>query len=167
MDNSFYNSSDNPTSHEKEIMWNKIANSLNPANKPNIFNLHWRSFWIGNAAAVVIAFALIGVFNTANTFFSSKAQKSTDEQVYETLSTATSQLKELPPLLIDQASEPNRSSLESTAMAIEEIDHLIDEIKQDMMINGETPVKRNNLKRLYATKLDFYKELLLNEDSQS
>ncbi len=168
MDNSFYNPSDHPSSFEKKAMWNNISSSLEHKKEPKIINLHWRSFWIGNAAAVIVAFALIGVFSMSNEFWdSSSRQNNSDEQVYETLNTATDKLRELPPLLIDQASEPNKSSLESTALAIEEIDRLIDEIKEDMLINGETPVKRNNLKRLYATKLDFYKELLLNEDTQS
>ncbi|MFV1884227.1 MAG: hypothetical protein ACMZ7B_07060 [Balneola sp.] len=167
MDNSFYNPSEQPTSEEKEVMWKSISQRLDSPKVPTILNLHWRSFWVGNAAAILLGFALIGIYSAGSFFLNSAQQKDSDQQVYETLNTATNKLRELPPLLIDQATEPNKSSLESTALAIEGIDRLIDEIKEDMLINGETPVKRSNLKRLYATKLDFYKELLLNEDTQS
>lgn len=166
MNNSFYDPSDSPSFKERSWMWNSISESLDVTTKSTIHNLHWRSFWIGNAAAILIAFAMIGIFNTADTLFNAN-QQSGDDQVYETLTSATNELKSLPPLLIDQASEPKKSSLESTAMAIEEIDRLIKEIKQDILINGETPIKKQNLKRLYATKLDFYKDLLLNENNQS
>ena len=167
MNNSIYNPSDHPSLHEKKAMWDEISRSLNTNKEPTILKLHWRSFWVGNAAAILLGFALIGIYSVGNFFLNSAQQKDSDQQVYETLNTATDKLRELPPLLIDQATEPNKSSLESTALAIEGIDRLIDEIKEDMLINGETPVKRNNLKRLYATKLNFYKELLLNEDTQS
>ncbi|MBO6525168.1 MAG: hypothetical protein JJ971_15170 [Balneolaceae bacterium] len=166
MNKSLYDPSDSPTLKERELMWENISESLDVNPKPTIHNLHWRSFWIGNAAAILVAFALIGVFNTADTFLDGN-QVSGEDQMYETLTSATNQLRNLPPLLIDQASEPKKSSLESTVMAIEEIDRLIEEIKHDILINGETPIKQQNLKRLYATKLDFYKDLLLNEDNQS
>ena len=167
MSKSFYSPSDLPDSAEKSAMWSEIKHSLPEREPAKTLNLHWRSFWIGNAAAILIGFALIGVLATGQSFINQNDSLSSEEQVYETLTTATNQLKNLPPLLIDQASESRKSSLESTAMAIEEIDRLIEEIKRDILLNGETPVKRNTLKRLYATKLDFYKELLLNEDFQS
>lgn len=165
MKNSFYTASDFPEEKEKNVMWNEIESTL-PKSKAKIINVHWRSFWIGNAAAVLILFASIGLFSTGKLLLNNN-EGSSDEQVYETLSSASDQLKGLTPLLIEQATELNKSSIESTAMAIEEIDLLIEEIKEDMLINGASPTKRSNLKRLYATKLDFYKDLLLNEDIQS
>lgn len=166
MKNSFYTSPDFPTEKENNTMWEEIESSL-PKPKSKFINVHWRSFWIGNAAAVLILFASIGLFSTGKLLLENNSEGSSDEQVYETLSSASDQLKGLTPLLIEQATELNKSSIESTAMAIEEIDLLIQEIKEDMLINGASPTKRNNLKRLYATKLDFYKDLLLNEDIQS
>jgi hypothetical protein len=164
--NSFYNESDKPTQAERSAMWNEIAKGTQPEQKTaTVF--HWRSFWIGNAAAILIGFALVGVFATGNALINSGQQQSSDEQMYETLTSATDQLKNLPPILIDQASDERKPDLQSTTRAIQEIDNLIEEIKQDILINGETPAKRNNLKRLYATKLDFYKDLLLKEDNQS
>jgi hypothetical protein len=164
--NSFYNESDKPTQAERSAMWNEIDKGTQPEQKTaTVF--HWRSFWIGNAAAILIGFALVGVFATGNALINSGQQQSSDEQMYETLTSATDQLKNLPPILIDQASDERKPDLQSTTRAIQEIDNLIEEIKQDILINGETPAKRNNLKRLYATKLDFYKDLLLKEDNQS
>lgn len=167
MDNSFYNPSEQPTSEEKEIMWKSISQQLDSQKTPTILNLHWRSFWVGNAAAILVGFALIGIYSTSNFFLDTTQQKDSEQQVYETLKTATNQLRELPPLLINEASENHKHSLESTMHAIEEIDILIDELKEDILLKGETPVKRNTLKRLYATKLEFYTDLLLNQEFES
>lgn len=163
---SFYNESDKPTQAEKSVMWNEIAKATQPEQKTaTVF--HWRSFWIGNAAAILIVFATIGIYSTTQLILNSNESRNENTQMYEALNSATHQLKNLPPILINQASEQQKPGIESTTRAIEEIDLLIDEIKQDMLINGETPAKRDNLKRLYATKLDFYKDLLLKEENQS
>ncbi len=163
--NSFYSEEDFPSPIQKKGMWNQIEQKI-PKKKSTNNILHWRSFWIGNAAAVLLIFAGIGMFSTIKNLTSSSRQTA-NEQMYKTLSTATQQLQDLTPLLIQEAQEQNRPSIESTAAAIEEIDRLIDEIKSDITINGTSPAKESSLKRLYATKLDFYKEILLNQEDQS
>jgi hypothetical protein len=159
----FYSNDDRPSFEQKEKIWGHIESEIMQKKEVNIL-FHWKSFLIGNAAAVLLIFSLIGVFSTYNKLFESS---SSEDQVYETLTDATKQLQELTPLLIQQASDQNKSSIESTAQAIEEIDKLINEIKNDMLINGASPAKETSLKRLYATKLDFYKEILLNQEEQS
>ncbi len=167
MKESFYTSSDIPTKEEKQAMWSGIQSSLKQPKPSGVIHFHWRSFWIGNAAAVLLIFAAVGIVFTGNTLKDLSNAENNNEQIYETLNSATNQLSDLPPLLIDQATESRKSSLESTTSAIEEIDLLIEELKEDILINGESPAKRNTLKRLYATKLDFYKDLLLNEELES
>ncbi len=159
----FYSKKDLPSHLQKEKMWNNIESEILIKSQPNIL-FHWKSFLIGNAAAVLLIFSSIGIVSTYNNLFD---DSSTEEQVYETLNTATKQLQSLTPLLIQQASEQNKNSIESTADAISDIDKLIDEIKSDMLLNGTSPSKEASLKRLYATKLDFYKEILLNQEDQS
>jgi hypothetical protein len=159
----FYSKKDLPSHLQKEKMWDNIESEILIKRRPNIL-FHWKSFLIGNAAAVLLIFSSIGIVSTYNNLFD---DSSTEEQVYETLNTATKQLQSLTPLLIQQASEQNKNSIESTADAISEIDKLIDEIKSDMLFNGTSPSKEESLKRLYATKLDFYKEILLNQEDQS
>lgn len=161
--NSFYNNEDYPSIKQRSDIWNSIEDKL-PSNTKASIHFHWKSFWIGNAAAVLLVFSVIGLFTTLDNFIE---RSSTEEQVYATLNTATKQLQDLTPLLIRQANEQNKSSLESTAEAITEIDKLIEEIKNEININGSSPSKEASLKRLYATKLDFYKELLLNQEEQS
>lgn len=158
----FYSDQELPTVHQKQQMWESIEQNLSPLRKV-IPLFHWKSFWIGNAAAILLFFAGIGVSNTIQNFSGS----TTDEQVYETLAIATHQLQELTPLLIKQANEPNQLALKSTASAITEIDKLIEEMKTDIQINGSSPAKETGLKRLYATKLEFYKEILLNQGESS
>ncbi|MEO9885436.1 MAG: hypothetical protein ABJR05_07510 [Balneola sp.] len=161
--NSFYNEKDFPGIKQKEDIWSTIEPYISSQEKDSV-RFHWNSFWIGNAAAVVLLFALVGIYSTIENF---GTPSTNEEQVYETLSTATKKLQDLTPLLIQSANEQNRNSIESTADAIAEIDRLIEEIKNDITINGSSPSKEHSLKRLYATKLDFYKEILLNQEEQS
>lgn len=160
---SFYKEEDFPSFSQRKQIWQKIEPHLPLVKKNNIL-FHWKSFLIGNAAAILLIFSSIGIVSTYNNIFD---PSSTEEQVYATLNTATKQLQDLTPLLIRQASEQNRNSIESTAEAIAEIDKLIKEIKNEIKINGTSPSKESSLKRLYATKLDFYKEILLNQENQS
>ncbi len=155
---------DLPTGQEKEKMWSAIQSHLSPTINPEN-SFHWRSFWIGNAAALLLLFAGIGIYSTTK-YMLSDTRLST-ERMYTALSTATDQLKEITPILIEQAESQNKSSIKSTAEAIAEIDQLIEELKTDMLLHGATPSKQSNLKQLYATKLDFYRDLLLNEETKS
>ena len=157
---SFYPEHDHPTQHEKNQIWDNIQPTL-PQQPVQVIKLHWKSFWLGQAAAILIALAGIGVY-TSSQFLSSP--KTVEEQYDETLSMASNELSNLKPLVLQQASEQHKPSLESTIQAIEEIDRLIDELKEDIMINGITPPKRSQLQQLFATKLDFYKELILNHE---
>lgn len=155
---------DSPTGQEKEKMWSAIQSHLSPIINPEN-SFHWRSFWIGNAAALLLLFAGIGIYSTTKYMLSDTRQST--ERMYTALSTATDQLKEITPILIEQAESQNKSSIKSTAEAIAEIDQLIEELKTDMLLHGATPSKQSNLKQLYATKLDFYRDLLLNEEIKS
>ncbi|MEO1023063.1 MAG: hypothetical protein AAFW89_11025 [Bacteroidota bacterium] len=162
----FYSPSESPTPIEQERMWNSIEDQL-PSPEAAPILMHWRSFWIGNVAAVVLIFALVGVYVTTNLLTTGTEQASASEdRMYETLTSATGQLKTITPLLLNTASEQVKPSIESRIQAIEDIDQMIEEMKNDMMINGITPAKEFSLKRLYATKLDFYKEILLDNEGQ-
>jgi len=44
------------------------------------------------------------------------------------------------------------------------LDAMIDEIRNDMLLNGSSDIKRRQLKRLYAMKMDHVKELLLLDE---
>lgn len=164
MKNTFYSSNDYPSKSEKNSLWMNIDSEL-PRPSSISVSLHWKSFWIGNAAAIVLIFACIGIWQTGKNLF--QKPRSEQEQVYSGLNAATQQLDMVAPVLIQQAGVQSRSSMESTLSAIREIDRLIEELKNEMLINGITPSKKSNLNRLYATKLDFFKELLLINRDQS
>ena len=163
--NSFYNNNDYPSVEEQPSLWKEIDKTISPQRPLKVF--HWKSFWMGNAAAVLIGFALLGAFSVIHSIRIHFSADSPDNRMYETLTAATDQLKGISPILVDQASDERKADLRSTMQAISEIDKLIEEIRKDILINGETPAKRENLKRLYATKLDFYKDILLKEDLNS
>ncbi|MTI88687.1 MAG: hypothetical protein FH748_12040 [Balneolaceae bacterium] len=162
--NELYNSSDYPDAAEKKAMWNTISTKLKNHHSPPVL-FHWKSFWLGNAAAVILLFAVIGIYETASSFMGGTVTQ--QQEVYEGLNEATQRLDKVAPVILQQANEQDRTSMESTFSAIREIDRLIEELKNEMLINGITPAKKYNLNRLYATKLDFYKELLLINREQS
>ncbi|MDR9417461.1 hypothetical protein [Gracilimonas sp.] len=164
MNNPFYKPNDFPTSAEKNELWKNINHSLPNTSKANM-QFHWKSFWIGNAAAILLIFASIGMYQTGMGLLT--PTPSDQDQVYRGLNAATQQLDEVAPSLIKQAGSRSRPSMESTLSAIREIDRLIAEIKNEILVNGITPSKKKSLNRLYATKLDFYKELLLINREQS
>ena len=156
----FYDNDDHLTPTEKHKMWNKIEDSL-PQTNSNIISLHWKSFWIGQAAAILLVMASIGIYSSSQFFYTSKT---IEEQYDETLTSASDELSNLKPLILLQANERTKPSLESTIQGIEEIDRLIDELKEEIFINGISPEKKAQLQHLFATKLDFYKELILNNE---
>lgn len=164
MNNPFYKQTDFPSSTEKNQIWKNINHSLANTSQINV-QFHWKSFWFGNAAAILLIFASIGIYQTGTNIFT--PTPSDHEQVYQGLNAATQQLDEVAPSLIEQAGSRSQPSMESTLSAIREIDRLIVEIKDEILINGITPSKKLSLNRLYATKLDFYKELLLINREQS
>lgn len=158
--NAFYTNNDNLTPSEEKETWSQVQKEL-PEQPVQVLNLHWKSFWIGQAAAVLILLAGVGLYASAQFL---TPPKSIEEQYDETMSSASDQLSNLKPLVLQQANDQKKPSLESTIQAIEEIDQLIDELKEDILINGISPAKQVQLKRLFATKLDFYKELILNNE---
>ena len=162
--NEFYKDQDKPTSVEKFSMWNEISSELNldEPKQAKILQFHWKSFWIGQAAAVLVALALVGLITTIQVI---NAPNTSTEKYQQALQSASSELSSISDLFIEEASEAQKPNLESTVQGIQEIDILIDELKDDIIMNGMTPAKEIHMKRLYATKLDFYKEILLiNED---
>ena len=165
MKNMIYSEKDHPSATAKDKMWSQIAKEL-PHSKgepQKTTTIHWMSFLLGNAAALLLLFAAIGIMSTAN-FFDRTLDE--NQEMYETLNAATTQLHSVTPFLIQQAREQNVSSIESTLTAINEIDRLIEELRNDINLNGNTPVKEQSLRGLYATKLDFYKEILLSQKDQ-
>jgi hypothetical protein len=77
---------------------------------------------------------------------------------------AMNQLISVTPDLMQQAGEVERSVIESKIKRIEDLDAMIEEIRNDMLLNGTSTVKRMQLKRLYAMKMDHVKELLLLDE---
>ncbi|MEP5943213.1 MAG: hypothetical protein ABJ356_01555, partial [Balneola sp.] len=83
----FYSKNDMPSSNQKGLIWNNVKANIPIKTKPNIL-FHWKSFALGNVAAVLLIFSSIGIISTYNNLFN---RSSTEEQVYETLNTATKQ----------------------------------------------------------------------------
>lgn len=158
----FYSPEDSPTSWEKQRMWNAIELAVAEQRLHQVKPLHWKSFWIGCAASILILFAVVGMFAIGSSFLNKSAgQTSLLDKNYER---AMNQLISVTPDLMQQAGEVERSVIESKIKRIEDLDAMIEEIRNDMLLNGTSTVKRMQLKRLYAMKMDHVKELLLLDE---
>lgn len=159
MNPQFYDSNDKPTEFEKELMWHSISSEMQENRLRSVSIIHWRSFWYGSVAAVFAFFAFYGAY----TLFISQSNSSYNKQaqvdmVYDS---ALKELASLSPTLIEKTEGPERQRLESQIQNLDEIDLMIKEIRSDMLLNGSSELKRRQLRRLYALKMDQVKALLL------
>lgn len=156
----FYKKQDHPSRLEKDAMWDQVENSVfQNRKKPRATIIQWRSFLLGNVAAVLIIFAAIGVYSVVeNVHRMEMAPQTKIDTAYES---AMKQLTSVAPVIIKQANDVEKPMLESKVKNIEDLDNMIQEIRTDMLINGSSQVKQNQLRRLYAMKLEYVKELLL------
>ena len=156
----FYKKQDYPSKLEKEAMWDHIEDSiLKQGKRPGSLVIQWRSFILGNAAAVLVILAAIGVYSIIQNFHHmDMAPQAKIATAYES---AMKQLTSVTPVIIKQANDIERPVLESKLRNIEDLDKMIHEIRADMLVNGSSQVKQNQLRRLYAMKLEYVKELLL------
>jgi len=158
----FYTPNDSPSEMERESMWNQIELAVAEQKLHTLKPLHWRSFWFGCAASILILLSVIGLYAVTKTLFSeSRPQAYILDSTYER---AMNQLISVTPNLVKQAGEVERPILESKIKNIEDLDAMIDEIRNDMLLNGSSDIKRRQLKRLYAMKMDHVKELLLLDE---
>lgn len=158
----FYQHDDKPSSLEKQQMWNSIELAVAEQRLHQVKPLHWRSFWMGSAASILILLAAIGLFSIGKALSSdTSVQASVLDTKYER---AMNQLISVTPDLMQRAGEIERSVIESKIKRIEDLDAMIDEIRNDMLLNGSSDIKRMQLKRLYAMKMDQVKELLLFDE---
>ncbi len=158
----FYSPSENPSRQEKELMWNRIELAVAEQRIRSIKSIHWKSFWFGCAASILIVFSLIGLFTVFRTL--SAPNPNSAYAMDMTYERAMNQLVSMTPNLINQANEVERPVLESKIKNIEDIDTMIEEIRNDMLLNGVSDIKRRQLKRLYALKMDHVKDLLLSDE---
>ena len=156
----FYRKQDHPSRLEKDAMWNQIEEHIfSEKKRPRATVIQWRSFLLGNVAAILIIFAAIGVYSIVINFHHMELTPQTKiDTAYES---ALKQLTSVTPVIIKQANDVEKPVLESKVRNIEDLDKMIQEIRTDMLINGSSQVKQNQLRRLYAMKLEYVKELLL------
>jgi len=159
----YYTNDDQPTTTEREQIWQQIDRQhLSGKGAGTTITLHWKSFLYGNVAAALVMLAVYGawsVFNQGRT----DLQLSTDlayEQGMQMMMQSSADLV---------ASAPNnqRELLEAKMMSIEDIDRAIDEIRNDMVMHGITPMNQRQLRTMYALKLDYLKELIITGDLES
>lgn len=162
---SYYRADDEPTSEEKASMWTAAARGLPGANSPERGTaLHWRSFWLGQAAAVLL---LLAVFGGYTLWQDLGGGSSPDTPLQRTYRSSLKEMASSAQFLSPPSGEQQREVLDSQLRGLEEIDRMIEEMRSDMLLNGSTQAKRQQLRRLYATKLDFVQKLILTEEASS
>lgn len=174
---SFYREDDAPTPREKSSMWTAVARRLpgaSPAGAPSGRetgepaprrepSLHWRSFWLGQAAAVLLLLAAFGAY----TLWTDLGGAPPESSLQQTYRSSLQELASSTQFLSSPSGEAQQEVLESQLRGLEEIDRMIEEMRSDMLLNGSTQAKRQQLRRLYATKLDFVQKLILTEDQEA
>lgn len=155
----YYNMDDHPDEQEISALWSTVRRHL--PDRDESVTIHWRSFWIGQAAAIVLILALVGAWSLWDTL---EADTKPDNELQVTYTNTLRELASANPVLNAPQTEQKQEALNDQLKGLEEIDRIINEIRNDILINGSTKAKRNQLRRLYATKLEFVQKFLLNEE---
>lgn len=158
----FYHSYEHPDNHEKEMIWSGIQRELNHHNsrgKGRATIIHWRSFLLGNVAAILLILASIGAYTVYDHIQAENT--STQYKIDKAYRSAMQQMVAVTPEIVKQANAVEKPVLESKIQNIENLDKMIKELRMDMALNGSSDVKKAQLRRLYAMKMDYVKELLL------
>jgi hypothetical protein len=162
----FYLEQDFPTKEEKIELWESISMGVHPNQFHKKRPIDWRSFWMGSVAALIVFFSFIGLFTTVKSLRA--PTNLSGYQIDEAYEEALTNLQMLSPKLVAHETGVNSQNVISVQQEnLEEIDTMIEEIRTDMLINGVSDIKRRQLKRLYAMKLQIVKELLLNDSWSS
>ncbi len=157
MKHPFYSHEEHPSRSESDLIWDAIEPNIpKPAHRSAVI-IDWRSFLYGNVAALMLLFSGIGVYSMMNSGAPVRGDRI--DVAYEQ---AMNTLVSVSPELIDNAPDDRRARLETTVMNIEDIDRVINEIRDDMILNGTSEIKQRQLRQMYAMKMDYLKELLLN-----
>jgi hypothetical protein len=156
MKNSYYSPNDYPNAGEKDEIWARIEHNLPKSQQRSAVIIHWRSFIFGNVAALLILFSGIGIWFIINSPILDRTARV--DMAYEN---AMNTIVNVSPDLLDSAPDERKAMLESTIMNIEDIDRVINEIRDDMLINGTSEIKQRQLRQMYAMKMDNLKDLLL------
>jgi len=158
----FYQRSDLPTKDEKSSIWRVISQEI-PAKSRNLsmIKIHFPSFIYGSVASILL---ILSVFGVATLY--SKVSLPTQNRIDVSYEDAISTMNTVSHELIDLAPVHKRPMLEAKQGTMEEIDSAIAEIRSDMLLKGNTEYKQRQLRRLYAIKLDYMKELLLKGEQE-
>lgn len=163
-DPTYYRNSDHPSPGEQEQIWHTVKRHL-PGRAPTGKPIHWKSFWIGQAAAILLILALIGAHQVwTQAYFDRSASENDFRQVYRT---SLEQMADAGRWMEFTGNEPEQDAAQSLIRGLNEVDRIIEEMRNDMLLNGSTQAKRRQLRRLYATKLNFVQKLILIHEEPS
>jgi predicted lipoprotein len=157
MKKSYYTPDEHPSRMESDQIWKAIEPNIPQVVRRSAVIIDWRSFLYGNVAALVLLFSGIGIYSVLNS-----GSPSSGDRIDVAYEQAMNTLVSVSPELIDSAPDERRARLETTVMNIEDIDRVINEIRDDMLLNGTSEIKQRQLRQMYAMKMDYLKELLLN-----
>jgi AcrR family transcriptional regulator len=159
MENAFYTPEDYPAKDEKKAIWSGIKQELPVSNAPptTIF-FHFKSFAAGMAAAILLILAGFGARSLLRDAGLFPEKHSLDAAYTE----AMERLLQAAPQHAQTVSHEGRMKLELRLKGIEDVDAMIEEIRNDMLLYGNSDFKQKQLRNLYAIKMDMVKELLLD-----
>jgi hypothetical protein len=162
MNHPYYTPDDQLGAADRNELWQKIQKELPSTPNLGTIHLHWKSFLYGNVAAAMLIFAALGVWSLLSGVPGSNQLSSelAYEQGMQLMMQSSAQI-------VAAAPQHKRELLEAKMMSIEDIDRAIEEIRNDMVMHGITPMNQRHLRSMYALKLDYLKELIITGDLES
>jgi hypothetical protein len=154
----FYNRDESPSDAERNRMWSEISAQL-PVQRTRGAIIHWKSFLIGYAASFLVLLAGYGAFRIVRDW--EKPVASQNERFDRAYSQAMKQLTDAVPTLVAGSTGDERQRLDGRLRGIQDVEQMIEEIRNDMLLYGQNEIKTRQLRRLYAMKMDLVKELVL------
>jgi hypothetical protein len=163
MNHPYYTNNDQISTSERKLLWQRVHPKVpKPKGVDTTISLHWTSFLYGNVAAAVFIFAAFGAWSLLqDTQIQDQVRSEIAyEQGMQLMMQSTAEMVATAPM-------HKRELLEAKVMSIEDIDRAIEDIRNDMIADGITPINQRQLRAMYALKLDYLKELLIAGDLES
>jgi hypothetical protein len=156
----FYTSADSPTRGSKKRMWRSVEREIAPRRHAFFFVQDRRSFAYGMAAAFLLMLSSVGGITIVRQI-AENAQPPV-ERLDRAYRSAISEFERVVPSVIAAAQQgkPTGGEFSSWQEQLRRLDGVIRELRQQMNGIDLSPLKREQLRRLYALKLQILQQMI-------
>jgi hypothetical protein len=156
----FYNSHDEPTRRTKHAIWSTVEKSVAPTKSPVFFIPDVRSFAYGIAAAFLLYFSSIGVWQVVKQGM--EAGQPTELKLDKAYLSAIGELERVIPVAASsQQQSPEVSGvLTARKEQLRLLDEAITGLRLETGANDLSPMKHVRLRQLYNLKLQVIQQMI-------